>query len=430
MSKKRYYISDYIPHKGQIEFHRAKEKEVVVISAIRSGKSYAVIYDSIVNSWNDNSGFGTLITAPTYRLVDTVLERQIVNRLEYFGLLHSHSFSRHETTLKNGNLIYYRSLEDPDLALRGLNISRAYIDEAAYCSKYAVDVVKGRLLTTNGQLKIISTPAGLNNWLYQDYFSKGQLSGVRYIRFSIYDNPIITAEAVKRLEQSYDPLLFKQEVLGEWVNLFNNQVYYSFSEDNITYYEYDQTQPVYIGLDFNIDKNAWCAIQKLPDNRFVVFYEGYGAKTTADVGRQIIEKFGYQPIIVPDATGNNRIQGVAQTNIQLLRQTGLNRIVENNRNPDRLKRYAIVNATLQNALGQRRLLIDSRCTETIRELRELSFKPGTDRPDDKNNEVGHRTDALGYALTYLTGNKIGQINSPSEDFYSAWRKKYNAYKNY
>lgn len=427
---KKYYISDYKPHRGQLEFHRAKEHEVIVISAIRSGKSYAVIYDVIVNAWNDKSGFATLVTAPTYRLVDTILERQIVNLLEYYGLLLSHSYSRHETVLKNGNIIYYRSLEDPDLALRGLNISRAYIDEAAYCSKYAVDIVKGRLLTTNGQLKIISTPAGLNNWLYEDYFAKGQIDGIRYIRFSIYDNPIISKEAVERLKKSYDPLLFKQEVLGEWVNLYTNQVYYSFGEENICQYEYDPESPVYIGVDFNIDKNAWCAIQRRPDNSFVMFYEGYGAKTTPDLARQIIEKFGNSVIIIPDATGNNRIQGLAQTNIQLLRQAGLNRIVENTRNPDRLKRYAIVNATLQNALGQRRLKIDSGCTGTIRELRELSYKPGTDRPDDKNNTTGHRTDALGYALVYLTGDQIGQIISSGGDFYSMWKKQYNAYKNY
>ena len=220
-----------------------------------------------------------------------------------------------------------------------------------------------------------------------------------------------------------DPLLARQEIYGEWVNLFQNQVYYAFSEDIIGDFTFDDTSPVYIGLDFNVDKNAWAAFQRLSNNTFKMIAEGYGAKTTADVAEQIKSKFGPQATIIPDATGSNRIQGVATTQFQLLRQAGLFNIIENRRNPDRLKRYAVVNAVLTNAIGEHRVYIDKSCKETIRELRELSFKPGTDKPDDKSNTVGHRTDAMGYALVYLTGNQVGKIITPTTDFVANFKKQ-------
>ena len=72
------YALDYIPHPGQLELHRAIDKEILVVSSIRAGKSYGIIYDAIVSAWNNPTNWGILITAPTYRLVDSVLERPIV----------------------------------------------------------------------------------------------------------------------------------------------------------------------------------------------------------------------------------------------------------------------------------------------------------------------------------------------------------------
>lgn len=420
---KKYKLSGYIPHINQIKLHKSIAKEIVVVSSIRAGKSFALIHESMVSAWNNKTTHGLLITAPTYKLLESVLERPIVNKLTSMGLIKEHSFTRHETTLKNGNIIYYRSLEDPDNALRGLNIFKAIVDEATYCSKYAIDVVKGRLLTTNGQLILVGTAAGLSNWLYEDYFSNGLRPDVDYIKFHITDNPIITTDAIDRLKASYDPLLFKQEVLGEWVNLFKSQVYYCFNEEIIKPADYIPGNQVYVGLDFNVDKNAWVAFQKNNNNTFRVIKEGYGARTTSDVAKQILETFGSSVIVIPDATGGNQLQGVATTQFQLLRQAGINNIVENRSNPKRNQRYAVVNAALTNALNQHRITIDPSCKILIKELRELAYKEGTDRVDDRGAIIGHISDAMGYALMYLTGAEVGQVINKSNNFVENFKKQ-------
>lgn len=420
-----YALNEYLPHPGQLELHRATDREILVVSSIRAGKSYGIIHDAIVSAWNNKTPFGLLIAAPTYKLVDAVLERPIVSKLYSMNLLAEHSFSRHESKLRNGNVIYYRSLEEPDTSLRGLNIFKAYVDEAAYCSKYSIDVVKGRLLTSNGQLIMISTPNGQTSWMYDEYIANKRDS-VKYIKFKLQDNPIISAEAIERLYESYDPLLAKQELEAEWVNLFENQVYYAFSDFNIGTYGQDESQ-VYIGLDFNIDRNAWVAIQKLPNNTYKVIKEGYGAKTTADVGREILDNYGSAAIIIPDATGANRVQGVAHTQFQLLRQAGISNLIEQRSNPKREERFANTNAAFKNALNQYRLFIDNSCTKLIRELRELSYKEGTSKVEDKSGDIGHITDALAYAVYYLTGKSVGKTINEKNDFIENFRAQKRAY---
>ena len=429
MKKSKYEISTYLPHKGQLELHRATEKEILVVSSIRSGKSWAIIHQVIVDSWNNPTDFGVLVCAPTYLLLDALLERPIIKMLTQMGLLENHAYHRRESTLKNGKTIYFRSLVEPDEAIRGLNVYKAYIDEASLVSKYAVDVVKGRLLTTNGQLIMICTPKGTSNWIYQDYISTRK-PNVKYINFNLRDNPIISEEAITRLYESYDKLMAQQELEGKWVNLYQHRVYFGFEEGNIGTYKYEDNKQVYIGLDFNLSKNAWCSIQRMPNNTFKVIHEEYGARTTADVAYQIQRKYGKEVIIIPDASGGQRLAGTALTHFSLLRQAGLNNIIERRKNPDINKRLAVCNANFTNALGQHRVFIDKSCTQTIRELNTLAYMKTTNKIDTLGEKVGHRTSALGYAIMYLSGETITNTTSDKKDFVKDFRQRVVANDNF
>lgn len=400
-------FKDYIPHIGQQQFHASTSDEVLVVSPIRSGKTHSLIHDIIKNAWNNPTKHGILACAPTILMLNSLIERPIVEIASKLNILKNHSSSRHETVLINDKKIYYRALEKYD-RVRGLNVSKAYIDEVCQCSRQALDVVKGRLLTTNGQLKMITTPAGTSNFIYEDYI-KNKKDNCDYIYYNLRDNPEIQEEAIIRLYSSLDPLTAKQELEGEWVNLYEDLVYYSFSQANIGATSYKPT-PIYIGLDFNINKNCWVALQRQADNSYQCIHEGYGARTTPDVARQILDYVQNRHyIVVPDATGDNNLQGIAITQIQLLKQAGLNNIViPHKSNPKRVVRYAIVNGALHNGLDQHRLIIDPKCKTLIDELNILSYKKGTTEPDSLNGKLGHITDALGYVLNYLDHNRISR----------------------
>jgi len=46
----KYYISNYEPHTGQSEYHDSDELTRIIIASIRSGKSYSVLHDIIIES--------------------------------------------------------------------------------------------------------------------------------------------------------------------------------------------------------------------------------------------------------------------------------------------------------------------------------------------------------------------------------------------
>lgn len=405
-------LADYKPGKNALAMHRSDAREVLVVAPIRSGKTYSARRDIVKNAWNNPyPDYATLITAPEYKQLGPLLEDPITDLLDRMRLLDWHNFSDHESRLKNGRKLFYRSCDNYE-AIRGLDVWLAYIDEMTLVKREAKEVIEGRLLLTNGQLKAFMTPKGTGNWVYEDYYGPDakQHKLTQHLRYTIFDNPVITKEAVERLAASYDPLMYRQEILAEWVNLTADRVYYAFSEElNVKALPVVDYEPIYIGLDYNLGKNGWIALQRdLKRDRLIVFCEGYGAKTTRDAALQIKERFSndlHRLYILDDASGNIRQQGDGKTQREILQQNGLGRIASYRANPERPRRYAVVNAHFENGLGVRHLFVAPECKRLIHELNHLCYKPDSDIPDDRGGAMGHITDALGYAVWYVSGGQ-------------------------
>ena len=405
----------YRPHKNAIKMHESNARETIIIAPARSGKTYSIMHEICKRAWNNPTDFAVLVTSQRWRALIEMLENPTVNFLIRCGLLsehrdEGHKKQEHKTVLKNGKTILWRNLDNADESIRSLNIWEAYIDEATYASRYAVSVVKARLITTNGRLIMVGTPNGTSSWFYHDYFASDAKPppDTEFIKYEIFDNPIITEEAVERMKATLDPLLVRQEIYGEWVNLTASAVYYAFKRENNVTVEalYNSKYPIYIGLDYNIGKNAWVAFQQHPVTRKIfVFAEGYGAQTTRDVGLQLKTLYNQHITIIDDASGRNRQQGDGLTQREILAQTGLFNVTGNRSNPSRIARYAVVNAHFENGNGQHHLLIHPRCTRLINELETLAYKENTDRPDYLGGRVGHITDALGYGIYYISGGR-------------------------
>jgi len=384
----------------------------------------------MVNAWNNPVGYkwAWLMAAPTYRMLEEIIERPMVSKFIEMGLMVEHNSNSWEdghnrtakrSILKNGNIIYYRSMDDPDLALSGLDIAGIHADEGCLISEYGWDMLKGRLLLSNGPLTVGLTPKGMGNHVYRNYFGPDRKDHphLEVFRYKQLDNPEITADAVARARADYDPLLAAQELDGEWVNLTQNAVYYSFTEANNVLpvdAKINPALPVYVLIDYNIGINAYLVVQRNPRTReIIVIDEGYGARTTRDLGNRIKQLYGTRVFIIDDATGKNRQQSDGQTNRQTLQQCGLWNITSNESNPHRLDRYANVNAHCENGIGDHHLKISPRCKKLIEEMKALAFKPGTDRVETHDGTAGHITDALGYGTYYLSGGLAAWSRKPT-----------------
>ena len=74
--------------------------------------------------------------------------------------------------------------------------------------------------------------------MYTDYFQQYYDVGLdpynrddldtNFYKFNIFDNPTITEEAFEKLLKQYDSLNAKQELYGEFINLYESLVYREF----------------------------------------------------------------------------------------------------------------------------------------------------------------------------------------------------------
>ena len=390
-------IISYKPHDNQILFHNSRAQERIIVAAIRSGKTHALLHDIIVEAWNNKSGFGILLVGPTAQQLRDILMRPLYIELLEMNLVSINGWNKTENiiTLLNGNLIYGRSAEAYE-KIRGLNIKDIYIDEAALISKECMDVVRGRLVTTNGRLTIATTPKGKNNWVYEDYFRDGHNDNTETFHFNIFDNPIITCEAVERLRADYDEQMAQQELEGKFVSLYESLVYRSFTRDkNLFDNEFNiNNYQLYAGIDWNINKYGCCIAIKSEDKVYVID-EIYGSKDVDELAQRMISKYGRDIIICSDSAN-------AQSHRKILRNHGLNKLIETKSNPRRVDRYNLVNALFRNANNISKLFIErSACPTLLNDIENLSFKLNTDVPDTRGEKLGHITDGLGYLLKYL-----------------------------
>jgi len=432
------YWSDYVSGPDALRMHRLrhkrKAKEILVLAPIRSGKTLSIVFEAATVAWNNELDGGTFIGAPTYGMLRPLLMRPILSILERAGLIAEKNLSNGEARLKSragfsdeSRWIFFRSLEVPD-HYRGLTVGPAFVDEAAYCQRYSIDILRERQLTTDGPLYMATTPKGRQNWVYNDYFAPGAEHRddpyFKYVRYSIYNNPRITKKAVERLRMKFDKRLAAQEIDAEFIDLFEDLVYYAFHEVNVGRYKFNPNIPVYVGLDYNVGINAWCAVQRIGPATWAVVDEGEGLLSTKEVGRDLLDRFGPEVNVIDDASsGNARQQGDGRTNRQILAQVGIKHIASNTRNPLVQRRVTVVNACFEDGLGNNHLFIDENCVGTINELSTITYKEGTVKVDDQQRKRGHRTDALGYAVMWVTGGVLGwDVKAPENRAAATFRQ--------
>ena len=80
--------------------------------------------------------------------------------------------SKHELKLKNGSIIRCLPTGDSGFGIRGYTIDRLYADEAAFIKEDVWAAVTPMLATTGGDIILLSTPFGIENYFYRMFHNK------------------------------------------------------------------------------------------------------------------------------------------------------------------------------------------------------------------------------------------------------------------
>lgn len=141
-----------------------------------------------------------------------------------------------EMLLKNGALVMFRSLHDPDRAHCGVGCDWAWFDEAAFIEEVAWDYFRPALTDFGGSAFFTSSVDGFD-WTYERIEKPALIDkkpGYWACKWRTIDNPFISTFRTDEVEEargSMPPQLFRQEYEGEREN-FTGSVYGDWLEES------------------------------------------------------------------------------------------------------------------------------------------------------------------------------------------------------
>jgi hypothetical protein len=379
--------------------------------SIGSGKSQALCQEAIKLSVL-NKGRTGLIGAPTYPMLRDATLASFVSILDRSGLPYDLSKAENTITMGDtGSKILLRPVEEFE-RLRGTNLAWFGIDELSYTQEEAWLRLEGRLRDPEATHLCgfaVWTPKG-HDWVYRRFIKDGAGLYDTTIARPFENNYILDKipDFYDRLKGSYDDKFYRQEVLGEYLAVETNRVYTSFErKDHVRELQCDGRQPLLWALDFNVDPMCSVVAQKRGDVIVVLDEIVISRASTWQACEEFWNRFGYQSagvIVYGDASGQS-LKTAGTTDYQMIQQFFSRTPYRNvdyrvpRANPLVRDRILTMNAQLRTANGGVRLQVAPKCTELIKDLEEVVFKPGTTVIDkDRDAKRTHLSDALGYLV--------------------------------
>jgi hypothetical protein len=323
-------------------------------------------------------------------------------------------WNRSENTMvlaDTGSRILFRAIEDFE-RLRGTNLAWFGVDELTYAPEEAWLRLEGRLRDPEASLLCgfaVWTPKGFD-WVYRRFLS-GSGSGYEVVIAKPGENRFLLSavpDFYERLKTSYDERFYKQEVLGEYLNVQQGQVYQSFDRKKHLYDAgLDKTLPLLWTLDFNVDPQCSLVAQRVGRVLVVLDEIVLRRASTQEVCKEFQQR--YLPhdagvAVYGDSSGSH-MQTAGTTDYQIIKdhlnQAGQRRVQfrYGSSNPLVRDRINCVNSAFRSAAGEVRLYISPRCKELIADLEQVVYKDGAGVIDKTSDPMrSHLSDSLGYLL--------------------------------
>jgi hypothetical protein len=400
----------YEPLVSQRTFHESGARFKGFSGPIGSGKSQALCQEAIKLTYLNPGRMG-LIGAPTYPMLRDTTQAALLEVLTRNQI--PHELNKAENTITMGDTksrIVFRAVDDFE-RLRGSNLAWFGVDELTYCPEDAWLRLEGRLRDPKAQRLCgfaVWTPKGYD-WVYRKFIARpveGYEAVIARPRENVHILRVVP-DFYDRLKASYDEAFYKQEVLGEYVNLNSSLVYSSFCRaDHVQKLEKEEGGPLLWALDFNVDPMASVVAQVSRGTVRVLDEIVLRHATTLDACREFSRRFPAHRrglVIYGDASGNQR-QTTGDTDYQIIREyfkTYGRQVAYKvpRSNPSVRDRVMLTNSKLRNAGGEVQMYIDARCAELILDFEQVSYKADSTQIDkERDRHRTHLSDALGYLI--------------------------------
>ena len=300
--------------------------------------------------------------------------------------------------LTNGSIIALKGADNAD-SLRGVSLSSLIVDEAAYVKQEAWEMVlRPALSDQGGPAWFITTPAGLN-WFHDLWEAAEDQPDWSTHSYTTIEGGNVPAEEIEAAKRTLDERTFRQEYLASFETL-TGRVYPDFDNDNIDDSVEDTGGEILLGCDFNVGVMAGVLGSRVGDTLHIWDEVALKQSNTDEMCMHLKNKFPKRQIVAyPDPTGSARKTSAAgETDHGIIRKYGFKCISP--KHPWAVKdKINSTNWLIRTAHGDCKMLVHPRCKNTIKALRNVTYKEGSeDYVIDKTANIEHWTDGLGYLV--------------------------------
>lgn len=302
--------------------------------------------------------------------------------------------------------IICRSMDNPD-SIVGFKIARGLVDEIDILKADKAErawnkiIARMRLVVpgVENSIGVTTTPEGFK-FVYSRFANEPKAS-YSMVQASTYENEeYLPDDYISSLIESYPKQLIQAYLSGQFVNLEAGTVYRSYDRvKHRSTEEHNPGEPIFIGMDFNIDKMAATGYV-LRDKAFHAVYEIVDGYNTTSVAETIKNRFTHNEkiIIFPDSSGKNRTsagKGASESDIAILRDDFKFECRYKSTNPRVKDRVNATNAAFEN----NRLFVNDRLCPNVAACYEQQVYDANGEPDKKSGK-DHQNDASTYPVAY------------------------------
>jgi hypothetical protein len=372
-----------------------------MVAGFGSGKTAAAIMRALKLKF-EHPGQDVAYYLPTYDLVRMIAYPRFVDVLTKARIKHDLNKSEHVLSIRGKGRLIFRTMDNPDRIV-GYEVADSVVDELDTLKQLDAEHVWRQIIARNRQKKpdgslntvgVATTPEGFR-FVY-DRWAKTPERGYELIKASTYSNARNLPDGyIDSLKRSYPPQLIAAYLEGEFVNLTSGAVYPEFGRvANHTSETIAEGEDLHIGLDFNV-YNCSAPVCVIRFGAPKVLGELVKMRDTPHVIQTIKEKYpGHKITIYPDASGSsNKTVNATESDILLLQRAGFIIRVPS-KNPFVKERVMSVNGMICNAMGERKLLVNTLLAPTVTECLEQQIYDKNGEPD-KADGKDHMPDALG-----------------------------------
>jgi len=288
---------------------------IIADGAIRSGKTVAESLAFMLWAMSTFNNANFIIASKTVGAAQRNIIRplqQVKYMQENFVMKYSVSVGYMTVTRgkrKNYFYVFGGVNERSQDVVQGGTMSGALIDEAALMPKTFVEQCIARCSVENSLLWFNCNPSHPNHWFKKEWIDQAQQKRVKYLHFTMDDNPSLTDRVKQRYINQNTGVFYKRNILGLWVAA--EGVIYEDYANHPEQYNIDEVPKSWkldyidIGIDFGGTKSTTSFVLKgvyngMRDLVILSDDELVGDYTTDILGeryrafeKQVQDEFGY-----------------------------------------------------------------------------------------------------------------------------------------